>query len=105
MGFIADSIEPTNLREYERRLLLPYQGNISRDLLQEQLGILYSLRDYLQFVDNTGRTIRKGKRGAIDNDLPPILSRLGISSSEWLQNSQRFEQLFRKKLRRRPIAA
>jgi len=73
--------------------------------IHDQQGILYSLSDYLQLVDYTGRIIRKGKRGAIDNDLPPILSRLGISSSEWLQNSQHFERLFRKKFRRRTIAA
>ncbi len=73
--------------------------------IHDQQGILYSLSDYLQLVDYTGRIIRKGKRGAIDNNLPPILSRLGISSSEWLQNSQYFERLFRKKFRRRTLVA
>ncbi len=73
--------------------------------IHDQQGILYSLSDYLQLVDYTGRIIRKGKRGAIDNDLPPILSRLGISSSEWLQNSQYFERLFRKKFQRRTLVA
>ncbi len=73
--------------------------------IHDQQGILYSLSDYLQLVDYTGRIIRKGKRGAIDNDLPPILSRLGISSSEWLQSSQHFERLFRKKFRRRTLVA
>ncbi len=38
IGFIADSIEPTSLREYERQLLLPYQENMSRDHLQEKLN-------------------------------------------------------------------
>jgi REP element-mobilizing transposase RayT len=71
----------------------------------DQQGILYSFSDYLQLVDYTGRIIRKGKRGSIDSKLPPILNRLGVSPSEWLENSQHFEQIFRKKFRRRILAA
>ena len=71
----------------------------------DQQGILYSLSDYLQLVDYTGRIIREGKRGSIDSKLPPILTRLGISSSDWLQNSQYFERPFCKKFRRRMMIA
>jgi len=66
----------------------------------QQTGILYSLSDYLQLVDWTGRAIRRGKRGSIDTNLPPILSRLGVSTEEWLLNSQHFERFFRKKFRK-----
>lgn len=66
----------------------------------EQTGILYSLKDYLTLVDWTGRAIRRDKRGAIDAGLPPILSRLGVSSDRWLSNSQHFEKFFRKRFRR-----
>ena len=71
----------------------------------DQQGILYSFSDYLQLVDYTGRIIKKGKRGSIDSKLPPILTRLGISSSDWLQNSQYFERPFCKKFRRRMMIA
>jgi hypothetical protein len=38
---------------------------------REQIGILFSLKDYLQLVDTTGRMIRADKRGAIPINLPP----------------------------------
>jgi REP element-mobilizing transposase RayT len=43
-----------------------------------------SLEQYLQLVDWTGRQLRAGKRGAIDPDLPPILTRLNIDPDAWL---------------------
>ncbi len=36
------------------------------------------LADYIEFVDWTGRQIRTDKRGAISENAPPILARLGI---------------------------
>jgi hypothetical protein len=56
---------------------------------REQISILFSLKDYLQLVDTTGRMIRPGKRGAISINLPPILERLSI----YRQQSQQFEKL------------
>jgi hypothetical protein len=40
---------------------------------REQISILFSLKDYLQLVNTTGRRIRTDKRGAIHINLPPIL--------------------------------
>jgi hypothetical protein len=57
---------------------------------REQIGILFSLEDYLQLVDTTGQMIRTDKRGAIPINLPPILERLSIN----LQQSQHFEKLY-----------
>jgi hypothetical protein len=62
--------------------------------VQEQSGILFSLKDYLQLVDTTGRMIRTDKRGAIIINLPPILERLTINRQQWLQQSQQFEKLY-----------
>ena len=78
--------------------LAQFEDSIS---LHDQQGILYSLSDYLQLIDATGRIVRKNKRGFIHADLPPILQRLGIPTSEWLMNSQHFEQFFRQRFRRR----
>ena len=76
--------------------LLHFEDNITN---QEQQGILFSLSDYLQLVDWTGRVIRDDKRGQINAQLPPILSRLNIPVKDWLQSSQHFEQLFRQRFR------
>ncbi len=34
-------------------------------------------------VDWSGKNIQKGKRGFIDNDLPPILNRIGFEIDQW----------------------
>ncbi len=65
--------------------LAQFDGNVT---VQEQSGILFSLKDYLQLVDTTGRMIRTDKRGAIIINLPPILERLTINRQQWLQQSQ-----------------
>jgi REP element-mobilizing transposase RayT len=57
-----------------------HEGGNKRD------GIPFSLNDYLQLVDWTGRSIRKDKRGAIDELLPPILQRLNIDAEAWIES-------------------
>jgi REP element-mobilizing transposase RayT len=49
-------------------------------------SIPFSLIDYLQLIDWTGRAIRNDKRGAIDNALPPILKRLNIDQEAWIES-------------------
>jgi hypothetical protein len=71
--------------------LAQFDGNVTS---QEQIGVLFSLKDYLQLVDTTGRMIRTDKRGAIPINLPPILERLSINRQQWLQQSQQFEKLY-----------
>ena len=51
--------------------------------------------DYLQLVDFTGRFVVAGKRGHIEASVAPILDRLGLSSSEWVQASTGFRQNYR----------
>jgi REP element-mobilizing transposase RayT len=46
----------------------------------------FSLKDYLLLVDWTGRAIRDNKRGAIPEQLPPILTRLNIEPGHWLRH-------------------
>jgi hypothetical protein len=54
-------------------------------------GVLsYSLDEYLQVLDWTGRQLRSDKRGAIPADLPPILDRLVESSGRlWADSCAR----------------
>ena len=59
---------------------------------KEQTGILFSAVDYLELVDYTGRIVKKGKRGAIDQLTPPILKRLNLNTDEWLARSCAFEE-------------
>jgi hypothetical protein len=56
--------------------LLPFVGNPRQDMPQ---GIAFSLQDYCELVDTTGRIIRANKAGAINSTHSLILSRLGLS--------------------------
>ena len=71
--------------------LLPFVGNPRQDMPQ---GIAFSLKDYCELVDTTGRIIREDKVGVIDSAQSPILSRLGLSEEQWLTLTTEFEQHF-----------
>jgi REP element-mobilizing transposase RayT len=49
-------------------------------------SIDFELKDYLSLVDWTGRAIREDKKGAIPNDLAPILARIGLNPDAWLKS-------------------
>jgi hypothetical protein len=88
-----DEIKQQRLQRFNLLLkpLAQFDGNVTS---REQIGILFSLEDYLQLVDTTGRMIRPNKRGAIPINLPPILERLSINRQQWLQQSQQVENLY-----------
>ncbi len=46
--------------------------------------------DYLKLVDWTGRALRRGKRGAIPAELPPILARTGTEPDYWVQEMRHY---------------
>jgi len=51
---------------------------------QKLQGISFTLSDYLDLVDWTGRTIREDKCGAIAFQAPPLLNVLGLDSEIWI---------------------
>ncbi|MBL4660382.1 MAG: transposase [Alcanivoracaceae bacterium] len=64
------------------------------DLLNIGFGendIPYTLTDYCDLVDATGRAIIIGKTGSIPADLPPILKRLNLNESTWLNELNQFK--------------
>jgi hypothetical protein len=66
----------------QQRFDLPLKPLVQFDVnvtSREQIGVLFSLEDYLQLVDTTGRMIRTDIRGAIPINLPPIFERLSIN--------------------------
>jgi hypothetical protein len=71
--------------------LAQFDGNVTS---REQIGILFSLEDYLQLMDTTGLITRTDKRNATPINLLPILERLSINRQQWLQQSQQFEKLY-----------
>ena len=67
---------------------------------QMQSGILFTYRDYLDLVDWTGRIVRIDKRGYIDSELPPILTRLHIDPGQWYLNATQFEAIHARRFNR-----
>jgi REP element-mobilizing transposase RayT len=74
--------------------LLAFDGIVT---INQQQGILFSLNDYHELVDSTGRIIRDDKRGAIATELPAILERLAIDRNTWLKSATAFEQVYNKR--------
>jgi len=68
------------------------------DLGFSEDAIDFTLADYIDLVDATGRTIRADKRGFIDKNLPPILSRIGLEAITWLDELNQFKFNGRKAL-------
>jgi hypothetical protein len=73
------------------RKLMRFVGNHRHDMPK---GIAYSLIDYCELVDCTGRCIREDKAGYIAHHNSPILERLGLNSEQWLTLTTEFEQQF-----------
>ena len=60
-------------------------------------GILsITLEEYMNLIDWTGRQINHGHRGSIPEHLSPIMVRLQIESSRWLDTVSGFGCLFRR---------
>lgn len=72
--------------------LAPFIGNPRKDMPD---GLPFKLDEYLQLVDWTGRILREDKRGAIPQQSPPILDRLGIEPKNWLLLTTMFESRFK----------
>jgi hypothetical protein len=61
--------------------LIRFVGNHRQDMPKD---IAFSLIDYCELVDCTGRCIREDKAGYIEQHHSPILARLGLDSEQWL---------------------
>ena len=57
-------------------------------------GIEFAQTDYFKLVDWTGRQVRKDKFGAIPENIMPILDRLKIDESEWLNTVSHYGHRF-----------
>lgn len=54
----------------------------------------FSLHNYIQLVDTTGRVIREGKRGVIPEKISPILNRLQLNERTWLSMVKNLQTSF-----------
>lgn len=100
---MASTPEESEHTSIQRRIASAKEGRIPQELMRFQgdehkdklPGIPFALEHYVDLVDWTGRIVRKGKRGSIDDTLPPILERLEISEDTWLSIATEFEDRFK----------
>ena len=57
-------------------------------------GLPFNLQDYLHLFDWSGRCVRNNKRRAIDENVPAILTLLGIAADEWLPKVTAIQHLY-----------
>ena len=88
---IKKRIHAIKNKQPQPSVLTPFVGNPRENMPK---GIPYSLKDYCELVDTTGRCIRDDKAGHIDNTQSPILERLGLDSAQWLALTTEFEKHF-----------
>jgi REP element-mobilizing transposase RayT len=74
------------------QVLFPFVGSPRQPMQQ---GLPFKLVDYLELLDWTGRSIRQGKRGVIDDPIPNLLERLNIATPNWLNSARHFEDAFK----------
>lgn len=72
--------------------LLPFMGNERLDMPN---GLMFSVKDYIVLVGDTGRIIREDKRGTISESSQHILNRLNIPADNWLKITTEFGALFK----------
>ena len=86
---IAQTPETSDYTSIQERI-----NNKSSTLLNlgfEENNISFTLADYCDLVDATGRSIRADKKGFIDDSLPPILNRLNLDEVTWLDELNQFK--------------
>ena len=98
-GHVRRMLDQGELQHFETpmRPLLQFSGTINPKDGSRSSPDRLPMRapDYLELVDAAGRLVLPGKRGRIDASIGPILGRLGLSTSEWVQASTCFRQLYR----------
>ena len=54
-----------------------------------------TVEHYAMLLDRTGRELRADKRGAIPDHLAPIMERLALNRSNWVETLRGFGRLFK----------
>lgn len=81
---IKEELELDKLPEAE---LMPFDGSLHTDIHE---ALPFTLQDYFDLVDVTGRLVRADKRGSVDAKLPALVNRLGIDPDKWLDHVKAF---------------
>jgi len=95
IGGVAQQKEKPLEYTFTKKALFGFVGDVreqSKELSTQEntQGIPFSLLEYIELVDWSGRIIREGKRGAISGTRPKLLSALGLDDEVWLSLASSF---------------
>ena len=88
----AQQVSQPNHPRQQATDLMPFVGYPREN---RPKGLPFRLTDYLELVDWSGRILREDKRGAINEQTPPVLQRLYIEPKHWLYLTKNFESPFK----------
>jgi REP element-mobilizing transposase RayT len=82
--------QPENHTEnqYKNKKLYAFTGHYNKN---NPDGLPFTFNDYIELIEESGRTLRNDKRGHIHQNTPPILQRLNMNSKNWMYLTQHFE--------------
>ncbi len=80
---VNNSIEKNGNQARQPGHLMPFANNHYK-INKGVPAIDFMLSDYLQLIDSTGRIIREDKKGAIPDNIAPILTRLDLNARTWM---------------------
>jgi REP element-mobilizing transposase RayT len=91
---MAETPEQSDYTSIQERIRHPWKSRLLpfTGLCSENSGVPFELKDYLEFVDWAGRSMRPRTRGAMAGHTPPILSRLWTDAApvlDFLKHEQR----------------
>ena len=79
---VAETAETSDYTSIQERIVQAQQTTLRPFAPNDEVaGLPFTLPDYLELVDWAGREIKRGKRGYIPANTPPILVRLNMQSS------------------------
>jgi len=82
------SNKPTDNPPEQPRYLMPFGSSSDNN------AIAFTLYDYLELADWSGRAIHPNKRGSIDDTTPKLIDRLGISPDDWIEVIKNFRRQY-----------
>jgi len=78
---MASTPEQSDYTSIQERILRPEDSTLRPFAAQDEDGIPFHLKDYLELVDWGGREVKRHKRGYIPAHAPPILTRLKMNAA------------------------
>jgi hypothetical protein len=91
-------IDPYTGRDYSHRKewILDRMRELAGLFAIEEGFLPIQVEHYVMLLDWTGRELRADKRGAIPDHLAPIVERLGLNRSNWVETVRGFGRLFKR---------